>query len=39
VKNYRLSRAGRKQIEKEASEWQETTALMARFLSLGKEHA
>jgi len=39
VKNYRLSRAGRKQIEKEASEWQETTALLARFLSLGKEHA
>jgi PadR family transcriptional regulator, regulatory protein PadR len=39
VKNYRLTRAGRKQIEREASVWQETTALMARFLSLGKEHA
>ena len=39
AKYYRLTRAGRKQLEKEASEWQETTALMARFMSLGKEHA
>jgi len=39
AKNYRLTRAGRRQIEKEASEWRETAAVMARFLSLGKEHA
>lgn len=39
VKNYRLTRAGRKQIEIGASDWQETTEVMARFLSLGKEHA
>ena len=39
AKYYRLTHAGRKQIEKEATEWQETTAVMARFLSLGKEQA
>jgi transcriptional regulator len=39
AKYYRLTRAGRKQLEKEASEWQETTAVMARFLSLGKERS
>src|SRR5215471_8455732 len=39
AKYYRLTRAGRKQLEKETSEWQETAAIMARFLSLGKEHA
>ncbi|SPE39146.1 Transcriptional regulator, PadR family [Candidatus Sulfopaludibacter sp. SbA3] len=39
AKNYRLTRAGRKQLEKEASEWQETAEVMARFLSLGKELA
>ena len=39
AKYYRLTRAGRRQLEKELSEWQETTAVMARFLSLGKEHA
>jgi PadR family transcriptional regulator PadR len=39
AKYYRLTRAGRKQLEKEAGEWQETTAVVARFLSLGKEPA
>ena len=39
AKFYQLTGAGRKQLDKEASEWQETTELMARFLSLGKEHA
>lgn len=39
AKYYRLTRAGRKQLEKEASEWQDTAALMARFLSLGKSEA
>jgi transcriptional regulator len=30
---YRLTRAGRKQLEKEAREWEQATAIMARFLS------
>ena len=30
---YRLTRAGRKQVAKEAREWQATTAILARFLS------
>jgi PadR family transcriptional regulator PadR len=38
AKNYRLTRTGAKQLETEASEWQATTEVMARFLSLGKEH-
>jgi PadR family transcriptional regulator, regulatory protein PadR len=37
AKYYGLTRAGRKQLEKTASEWQETVAVMGRFLSLGKE--
>lgn len=37
AKYYRLTRAGRKQLEKEASEWHETAAVIERFLSLGKE--
>lgn len=39
AKNYRLTRAGKKQLAKEANEWQDTAAVMARFLSLGKEQA
>jgi transcriptional regulator len=39
AKYYRLTRAGRTQLQKETSEWQETTAVVARFLSLDKEHA
>jgi PadR family transcriptional regulator, regulatory protein PadR len=30
---YKLTRAGRKQLEREANEWAETTAILARFLS------
>jgi transcriptional regulator len=30
---YRLTRAGRKQVERETREWQETTAILARFLA------
>jgi PadR family transcriptional regulator PadR len=30
---YKLTRAGRKQLEREASEWAQTTAILARFLS------
>ena len=30
---YKLTRAGRKQLQREASEWAETTAILARFLN------
>ena len=33
AKFYRLTRAGRKQLEKETKDWRQTTAIMARFLS------
>jgi PadR family transcriptional regulator len=33
AKYYRLTRAGRKQVEREALEWERTTAILARFLS------
>jgi transcriptional regulator len=33
AKFYRLTRAGRKQIGKEAREWQRATAIVARFLA------
>lgn len=33
AKYYKLTRAGRKQLEKEAREWAQTTAILARFLS------
>jgi len=32
-------RAGRKQLEKEAREWEQTTEILARFLAPGKESA
>ena len=32
AKYYRLTRAGRKQVERETREWEETTAILARFL-------
>ena len=37
AKFYRLTRAGRKQLEKEAREWERTTAILARFLTPGEE--
>ena len=37
AKYYALTRAGRRQVEKEASEWARTTGIMARFLAPGKE--
>jgi PadR family transcriptional regulator len=37
AKYYRLTRAARKQIDKEARQWEETTAIMARFLVPGEE--
>ena len=33
AKYYRLTRAGKKQVEREMSDWQETTAILARFLA------
>jgi PadR family transcriptional regulator PadR len=33
AKFYRLTRAGRKQLENEARDWQNTTAILERFLS------
>ena len=33
AKYYKLTRNGRKQLDKEAREWQQTTAILARFLS------
>ncbi|HEV2425850.1 MAG TPA: PadR family transcriptional regulator [Terriglobia bacterium] len=33
AKFYRLTRAGRKQVEREARDWQRTTAILARFLA------
>jgi transcriptional regulator len=37
AKYYNLTRAGRKQLEREARQWEKTTAIMARFLSPGEE--
>lgn len=36
AKFYRLTRSGHKQLEKEAQEWQKTTAILARFLATEK---
>src|SRR2546423_6721130 len=33
AKYYCLTRAGHKQVQKEAREWEQTTAIMARFLT------
>ncbi|MDD5544093.1 MAG: PadR family transcriptional regulator [Acidobacteriia bacterium] len=33
AKYYKLTRAGRKQVEKEEREWEKTTSILARFLS------
>jgi len=39
AKYYKLTRAGRKQLAKEARDWAETTEILARFLAPGKETA
>ncbi|HMI52884.1 MAG TPA: PadR family transcriptional regulator [Candidatus Saccharimonadales bacterium] len=39
AKYYKLTRAGRKQLAKEARDWAETTEILARFLGTGKETA
>ena len=39
AKYYKLTRAGRKQLAKETQDWEQMTAILARFLSPGKECA
>lgn len=39
AKYYRLTGAGRKQVEKEARQWEQATAILTRFLSPDKESA
>lgn len=36
AKYYKLTRAGLKQLDKEAREWNETTEILARFLTRGE---
>jgi transcriptional regulator len=36
AKYYRLTRAGKKQLTREAKEWEQTTEILARFLSPGE---
>src|SRR5438270_7831221 len=37
AKYYTLTRAGKKQLEREAREWEQTTSILARFLAPGEE--
>ena len=37
AKFYTLTRAGRRQVDTAAREWEQTTAILARFLRLGEE--
>ena len=37
AKYYKLTRAGRKQLQREAKEWEQATEILARFLVPGKE--
>ena len=37
AKFYKLTRAGRRQLESEARNWEQTTAILARFLSTTEE--
>src|ERR1700730_6489285 len=37
AKYYKLTRAGRKQLEREAQEWEQAEAILARFLAPGQE--
>ena len=36
---YQLTRAGRRQVEKEAREWEKTASIVARFLAPGEERS
>jgi len=37
AKFYKLTRAGRKQVQRETRDWEQTTAILARFLEPGGE--
>ncbi len=37
AKFYRITRAGRKQLQSEARQWERTTGILARFLAPGEE--
>jgi len=37
AKFYKLTRAGKKQLEREARDWEQATAILARFLTPAKE--
>jgi PadR family transcriptional regulator, regulatory protein PadR len=37
AKYYKLTRAGRKQLEREAREWEQATAILARFMTAKEE--
>jgi transcriptional regulator len=39
AKFYRLTRAGRKQLDKATSDWEQTTAILARFISPSEDPA
>jgi PadR family transcriptional regulator, regulatory protein PadR len=39
AKFYRLTRAGRRRLEQETRDWEQATAIMARFLTPGEEPA
>src|SRR5438046_14009 len=39
AKYYRLTRAGHKQVQKEAREWEQATEIMARFMSPERERS
>jgi PadR family transcriptional regulator len=39
AKYYRLTRAGRKQLTREAREWSQATSILARFLAPGEERS
>ena len=39
AKYYKLTRSGRKQLTKEANEWNQTTAIVARFLEPSEEQS
>jgi PadR family transcriptional regulator len=39
AKFYKLTRSGRKQLEREASEWNQTTAIVARFFAPVEEES
>jgi transcriptional regulator len=39
AKYYKLTRAGKKQLERETREWEKTTSIVARFLAPGEQRS